>query len=127
MFNVPRLDKRLKNKAEVFGLLSKKFDQPLAIHSKFLKQNKLHTNKIADANLVILTDNSGAHRAYESKEIVFRTYDGQNSVTDSNGNKWKLMEDSLESKDGRKLKRYPSHNVFWFAWYSMFPDTVLRK
>ena len=40
---------------------------------------------------------------------------------------WNVSESHLESPQGVRLERLPSHNVFWFAWYNVFPSTRLVK
>lgn len=121
MFNVPKLDNRLLNKDEVLALLID--EKPVALSNKFLRKNPLYYQD----NIVIFTDASGAHRAYYSDGVKFKSWDFLETATDNKGGKWQISEAELISPDGKKLARYPSHNAFWFGWYSAYPDTVLIK
>ena len=126
MFTVPKLDKRLKNKDEVLGLIfSQHPNMPLAISSKFLLKRRLYQDKVEDLEFVVLTDRSGAARVYESKGIKFIDWDQKNTVIDSKGKKWLFSETRLLSPEGDELFRLPSHNAFWFGWYSAYSNTRL--
>ena len=126
MFNVPKLDKRLKNKDEVLGLIFSQYpNKPLAISVDYLSKNPIYHKRIGDLEFVVLTDKSGAARVYESKDIKFKDWDRESSVTDVNGNKWTLSETKLESSDGKELFRLPAHRAFWFGWYGAYSNTEL--
>lgn len=126
MFNTPKLDRRLRNKAEVLGLLlTDASDQPLAIAVDFLRENPLYEDRIGTHNFVVLGDDSGAMRVYASEDVKFSRWDGKSTVHDSTGAAWSLNEDRLTNTNGRELNRLPSHNAFWFGWYSAFSHTRL--
>ncbi len=126
MFNVPKTDKRLKNKDEVFGLmLSEQADQPLAISVDYLDENPIHHDKIGTIALVVLTDTSGAARAYEVGEVEIASWDRDRTATDKEGKRWILHEDRLEAEDGSVLPRLPAHRAFWFGWFSAYSHTRL--
>ena len=126
MFQVPALDMRLKNKAEVFTvLLGAHPDRPLAISADFLAAHPVHHDTIEDTALVVLTDPSGANRAYASEDVTFTGYDGDRSAQDGAGMTWTLEEHALTAEDGRVLHRIPAQRAFWFGWYSAFPHTRL--
>ncbi len=128
MFTVPKLDKRLKNKDEILGLIFP--DQPgkaLAISVKFLKKKSLYAGRLGDKDFVIFTDRSGASRVYESGGFNFSKWDNNNQITDSNGVKWELSESKIESSQGQILKRVPAHRAFWFGWFSQYSHTELKK
>jgi len=126
MFNVPAVDTRLKNKDEVFALLPIDTDaKPLAIASRFLTENPIYHNTLGDVDIVVLTDSSGAHRAYASQDVEFVNWDGNSALVDSDGIGWTLDEAKLVSADGRSLSRFPSHRAFWFGWFSAYPQTRL--
>jgi hypothetical protein len=75
MFIVPKLDKRLKNKDEVLGLIFSQYpDKPLAISVKYLAENPLYHKNMGKLNFVVLTDESGAARVYESKGVKFKEW-----------------------------------------------------
>ena len=128
MFQVPVLDTRLKNKDEVFTmLLDGHRDRPLAVAAAFLAANPVHHDAIEDTAFVVLTDPSGANRAYASEEVTFTGYDGDRLVKDSTGGTWTLEEHALVSGDGRTLPRLPAQRAFWFGWHAAFPNTRLVR
>ena len=124
MFTVPSVDKRLKNKDEVFALRDQ--DSQLAIASDYLLKHPVHHDKLADQSLVVLTNPTGANRAYQASGVKFVSWNNTNQAIDSEGNQWTVSEDDLALGD-RKLKRLPAHRAFWFGWQSQFPETRLVK
>ena len=128
MFQVPALDARLKNKDEVFTvLLGAHPDRPLAISADFLAANPVHHDAIEDTAIVVLTDPSGANRAYASGDVTFTSYDGDRSAQDGTGVTWTMAEHALTAEDGRVLHRIPAQRAFWFGWYAAFPHTRLVR
>ena len=128
MFTVPELDRRLKNKAEVLIVEPRAAgDEPLALASKFLRKNKLHHDRQGELEFVVLTDGSGAHRAYATDGLSFKRWDGSAVATDSEGGRWTLSEQALSHEDGRTLRRLSAHRAFWFGWYAANPNTRLVK
>jgi len=117
----------LLNKAEVFALLEAGTDAaPLAISSAFLQQHPLYHETLGATDIVILTDASGAHRAYATEGIEFREWNGDSRLLDTTGRAWTVAEADLESSDGQgHLNRLPAHRAFWFGWYSAYPQTRL--
>ena len=124
MFNTPKTDPRLLNKAEV--LLPGFSGDPLAIDSSFLEKNPVYHDRKGDTDFVVLTDNSGANRIYESKDLKFSNY-ADDKVVDQNGKQWKVLTDRLQGDGQDVLKRLPAHRAFWFGWYAAHPDTKLVK
>ena len=128
MFSVPALDSRLKNKDEVFTmLLAHHPARPLAISADFLAANPVHHDSIEGTALVVLTDPSGANRAYASEDVMFTGYDGDARVQDSSGLTWTMDEHALAAENGRVLHRIPAQRAFWFGWYAAFPHTRLVR
>ncbi len=126
MFNVPKLDKRLKNKDEVLGLVFSKYpNMPIAISVGFLSKKPVYHYNVEDLKFVVLTDVSGASRVYETKGVRFKDWDQDKTVYDESDNKWILSESKLESTDGRVLYRLPAHRAFWFGWFSAYSNTAL--
>ena len=126
MFAVPALDTRLKNKDEVFTvLLAEHPARPLAISADFLASNPVHHDAIEGSALVVLTDPSGANRAYTSEDVTFTGYDGDRTAQDGSGSSWTMDEHRLTAEDGRVLHRIPAQRAFWFGWYGAFPHTRL--
>ena len=128
MFTVPTLDSRLKNKAEVLGLIFPDLtDESLAIAADFLAQHPVYHGTLGSQSFVVLTDASGANRVYENGGVTFSSSDGHTSVKDESGSAWTQTEDALTHADGRTLKRLPAHRAFWFGWKAAFEDTRLVK
>ncbi len=128
MFNVPEVDKRLRNKDEILSLRApEETKENIAVSSKFLKKNSVYQLQLGSIPLVIFTDASGAHRVYRSNGITFNTYDKKATATDATGTSWNVAEEELRATDGTVLARFPSHNAFWFGYKAAFPDTQLIK
>ncbi|MEO7727250.1 MAG: DUF3179 domain-containing protein, partial [Burkholderiales bacterium] len=128
MFNVPKLDSRLANKAEVLALrFAESPDEQLAIASDFLGANRVYHDAIGRRKFVVLTDASGANRVYAARDIVFASWNGDDTARDRAGRDWKVTESQLDGPGGAALKRLPAHRAFWFGWYSAYPDTRLVK
>jgi len=123
MFEIPQVDKRLRNKDEVFAL--REGDDQLAISATFLTDNLVYHEQIDDQPLVILTDRSGANRAYRAGQVRFVSLD-EAYATDVDGNKWQVTEASLQFGDQR-LVRLAAHRVFWFGWHAQYPESRLVK
>jgi hypothetical protein len=128
MFTVPKRDERLANKAEVLALrLPQAKGEALAIAADFLATRPVYQARVGSANVVVLTDASGANRVYESSETTFASWDKVASARDSLGNAWRVDESQLTAANGQTLKRLPAHRAFWFGWHAAFPDTRLIK
>ncbi len=126
MFNVPELDRRLRNKDEVLGIVLPDFpDQPLAVSADFLLSNPLLHEQIGDQRFVIVTDTSGANRVYDAASVEFVDWDGDHTLKDSTGQSWELQEARLVNSDSAELLRVPAHRSFWFGWYSAYDHTRL--
>jgi hypothetical protein len=126
MFQVPGLDTRLRNKAEVLGLVFPQYpDQPLAIAADYLAQHTVYHDQVGELRFVVVTDTSGANRVYEARDLRFVTWDGAATLLDEDGNAWQLTEAQLRRGDGQVLHRLPAHRAFWFGWYSAYSHTRL--
>lgn len=127
MFPVPKVDGRLSNKDEVFVIRSAGYKQdPLAINVKYLQRKLLHQDQIGQDQVVILTDRSGASRAYLRKSYQFESYKKE-VLKDDSDRIWAVTEDYLIHPNGTKLERLPAHQIFWFAWFNTYPETRLVK
>ena len=127
MFEVPEIDKRMPIKDEVLAIrhgdLSK---DALAISVDFLSQTPVYSDTVDGTDIVILTCQTGSSRVYKSIGITFAEWDGSNTAKDDAGNSWVVNEDAINNVDtGTSLPRLPAHRSFWFAWYSMHPETRL--
>ena len=127
MFKIPKVDRRLKNKDEVFIVRNEEADQPLAIASDFLKDHPVYHDRVGDQQFVVLTDSSGGNRAYELREHQFERQIADGSVVDSQGVSWEITEDALVDESGNRLERLPAHRAFWFGWQAVHRNTRLVK
>ncbi len=128
MFNVPKPDTRLPNKAEVLALrLPQPDGEALAISADFLASKPVYLVRLGSVNLVVLTDTSGANRVYEAQGVSFASWDAQSKVLDARGQAWQMDEAQLTGPAGEVLKRFSAHRAFWFGWYAAFPQTRLIK
>lgn len=128
MFNVPFIDKKLKNKASVLAIKLPEYpNKPLAISVDFLKKHPIYETSIMDTNFIVLTDTSGANRVYYTNDLRFKSYDQNNSIKDISGRHWTVFENRLESTSGDILPRINTFNTFWFGWQAAYPNTKLIK
>ncbi|MEZ5535779.1 MAG: DUF3179 domain-containing protein [Thiolinea sp.] len=127
MFAVPETDDRLQNKDEVLALTFPGTAETLAIDARYLLKHPVYHDRVGAQKLVVLTDSSGANRVYESGNTRFKHYDGQQQVTDDQGQQWAVREDVLSGPDGRQLQRLAARRAFWFGWYAAYNDTRLVK
>lgn len=128
MFTVPKLDTRLKNKQPILAFRNDDGQgETLAISKEFLSEKPIHHETFNNQKLVILTDTGGASRAFASGDVKLIEYDGANRAIDDEGNSWTMSEAGLTNADGTKLVRIPTHEAFWFGWFSQFPETRLVK
>ena len=126
MFAVPELDTRLKNKDQVVALrLPELPAEQLAIAVDFLADQTVYHDSLGAVALVVLTDESGASRVYETRGRMFSRWDSQDGVWDESGARWTLSEPALTGPDQTSLRRLPSHRAFWFGWYAQYPETRL--
>ena len=128
MFNVPRLDDRLPNKAEVLAVrVAEASGVQLAIGADFLAAHPVYHDRIAAVNFVVLTDASGANRVYEARDPTIQSWNGSDTARDREGGVWKVTEARLVGPRGEARERLPAHRAFWFGWYAAYPDTRLVK
>mgnify|MGYP001799497043 CR=1 FL=1 len=124
MFAVPHQDTVLYNKDEVFCLnLPEYHQQPVAISTRFLARQKRYTLNIGNLNVLVLTDKSGASRAYDVSDFQFRRWDRDQNLVDARQVSWRLQEDALVSEKGERCLRLPAHRAFWFGWRAAHPNT----
>lgn len=126
MFNVPKTDNRLQNKAEILGLrLPNASEQVLAISAEFLAEEPIYVTHLGQVPMLILTDKSGANRVYELDKTEFVDWDQDATISDSMNMQWQVTEDALVGPQGQSLARLPAYRAFWFGWYSQHPNTKL--
>ena len=128
MFNVPKLDDRLPNKAEVLAVrVAEASGVQLAIAADFLAVHPVYHDRAVAVDFVVLTDASGANRVYDARDVRFAKWNGRDSADDRNGGVWKVTEAQLVGPRGETRQRLPAHRAFWFGWYAAYPDTRLVK
>ena len=130
MFEVPRADTRLANKAEVLVLrpeIAGKGVPPVAIAVDRLRRVPVYAFDIQGHRFVVVTSKEGANLMYESGSHAFvpRLVDGE--IRDTTGQRWTPTPDALVGERGERLARVPAHRAFWFGWVAQHPDTVLHK
>lgn len=138
MFTVPKLDKRLKNKDEV--LIIRGLDgPPIAISLDFLRQHRIYHDSIGSDSFVVLTDDSGANRVYESGSVRFDGWESDVIISENSGlhleenaSRWLVNEEALvsirdDAKYVKNLRRVSAHRAFWFGWHAAYPNTKLIK
>ena len=127
MFTVPKLDQRLKNKAPV--LVLRFGDDKLAIAKSFLRNNPVYQSESGGTNFVAITNSAGATRVYDAGDIQFKELLDDGRIKASSGEVYQVTEESLVSSAASAtiLRRLPTHEAFWFGWYSAHPDTKLIK
>lgn len=129
MFEVPTLDRRLPNKAEVLVLRRELLGAgtpPVAISAERLKKDRVFSFDAGSRRFVVITSRHGANRLYETKGEIIRR-GSKDELLDANGRAWTQTSEGLVSEDGKRLPRLPVHRAFWFGWYAQHPDTVLYR
>lgn len=131
MFTVPKIDRRLKNKDEV--LIVRGDEDAIAISAAFLNSHRVYRLTLENKNLLVITDDSGANRVYQSGQERFEN-DPQQSldagiVVSDDGSRWSVTETALVRVDNPSsmMPRSPAHRAFWFGWNAAFPETPLIK
>lgn len=129
MFQVPERDRRLRNKAEVLGILLSPAPpgaerEPLAVSARFLERNRVFATELAGRTLTIVTSRAGANRVFDTGDRKFERLLENDRVVDDGGEVWQVMEDALVSGEVR-LERVPAYRAFWFGWVAQFPETRL--
>ncbi len=132
MFQVPELDDRLKNKAEILAIRlpdPSPETPPLAIAAAYLDQHPLYELEYGGGRLVIVTSPDGANRVFESADVDFDRLLDDGVIADTSGRRWRVSEAALvaEFDDALRLPRVAAHRAFWFGWYAQCPATELIK
>ena len=148
MFPVWRQSEELPTKGQVLGLRIN--DQTKAYPLNSLKENPVINDSLGGENLVVVSSATGGARAYYRENHSFSlasppdtstaaTPDGDSPsltpaedaaptlMVDDGGRQWRVEEAHLVRVDepARRLARIPSHNAYWFGWYSYYPQTAI--
>jgi hypothetical protein len=130
MFDVPRADRRLKNKAEVVVIRPEIIGRdalPVAIAVERLRRDPVYAFDAGDRRFVVITSQRGANRVYERGRHTFVASPAADVVRDVEGRRWTMTPDALVSETGERLPRVAAHRAFWFGWVAQYPQTVLHR
>jgi len=130
MFEVPGIDARLKNKAEVLVLRRELIGpgaRAVAVFVDRLKREPVFNLDAGGRAFVVVTSKDGANRVYERGTHSFARRDPDGHVRDSSGHRWRVTAEALVSDADERLPRVPAHRAFWFGWRAQYPDTELLK
>jgi len=136
MFEVPRTDQRLPNKAEILALLlppaggaSPGERQALAVSIRLLEREPVRRLAFGGHDLVVITSPGGANRVYDAGGIEFTRLLPDGKVADAMGGAWRVTEEALVPPAGSGAAaprpRIPAWRAFWFGWHAQFPETEL--
>jgi hypothetical protein len=127
MFPVWRTSDELSTKGQVIGLRVN--GEAKAYPLDALRTDTVVNDELGGQPLVVVTVGSIGSRAYEREGYTFsleEDADGEDIVlTDNDGQLWQIGEDALVRVDDPSvhLPRIPTHNAYWFGWYSFYPET----
>jgi hypothetical protein len=130
MFDVPRTDARLKNKAEVLVLRPEtigKNASPVAIAVERLRREPVYAFEAGGRHFVVITSKAGANLLFERGAHTFVPGTREGELRDRSGKRWSVSAEGLVSETGERLSRIPAHRAFWFGWVAQYPQTVLHK
>jgi len=120
MFPVSVRDQRLANKDEVLTL--RDGQEMLAVPIAELPPESLLPVSLGSHSLLAV--HRGGRRVYEVDEHRFQALEA-GGLRDVEGGLWRIEEDALVGPSGERLKRFPSHQAFWFGWVAAYPKTRL--
>jgi hypothetical protein len=130
MFEVPRSDTRLKNKAEVLVLRPETIGnnaRPVAISVDRLRREPVFAVEAGERRFVVITSRGGANMVFERGTHTFVGRAADDSIRDAAGGRWRVTADGLVNHTGERLARVPAHRAFWFGWVAQYPQTELYK
>ena len=134
MFPVWRESDRLPTKGQVFGLALGGYARAYPLD--LLAENPVVNDQLGRESVVLVSlGKMGGVRAYRRDAYLFST-DGDSGPTggtsmllDQQGRTWRVEEEALilVGDSGQRLPRLPSHNAYWFGWYSFYPNTDIYQ
>ena len=131
MFPVWRNNDELTTKGQVIGLNIN--GETKAYPLEVLRKTTVVNDELGGQSLVVVTTGWLGSRAYERGDRTFLLEEGDDTetpvLTDSNGVLWRVEEDALVAVDdpSSRLLRIPTHNAYWFGWYSFYPETEVYE
>jgi hypothetical protein len=130
MFEVPRADTRLRNKAEVLVMRPEIIGndaRPVAIAVERLQRERVFHFEAGGRGFVVVTSKAGANMVFDRGGQTFVASATDGSLRDAAGRRWNVTSDGLLSTTGQRLVRIPAHRAFWFGWVAQYPRTELYK
>ena len=100
-----------------------------------LQQQGVIHDAIGDARIVVVpTPDGHGGRVFAVGDVTFdagslEDNDGERLLRDGRGRRWLIGEEALVLAEdlSMRLPRLPSHNAFWFGWYSNYPNSLLWR
>ena len=131
MFPVWRQSDALTTKGQVIGLSIN--GETKAYPLEDLRKDTVVNDELGGEALVVVTTGHLGSRAYQRGDATFSVEAGAERagsvIADSSGQLWRVEEDALVRDDdpSTQLARIPTHNAYWFGWYSFYPDTQIYR
>ena len=134
MFPVWQTSDALFTKDHVIGLRVN--GDAKAYPLELLREETVVNDTLGGENLVVITTGWLGSRAYQRGDSTFVMEEGiipgeeeAIPVTDDSGQLWRVEENALVREDNPdiQLPRIPTHNAYWFGWYSFYPDTEVYE
>ena len=84
---------------------------------------------VGGVDYVVVTSSAGASRIYATGGLRFSDRLDGTRLTDEQGRAWTVTEEALEPEEKGlpAAPRVEAHRVFWFAWYTHYPETELIR
>ena len=131
MFPVWQTSDALATKGHVIGLNLNGAAKAYPLEA--LRKQPVVNDELGGQPLVMVTIGWLGSRAYQRGDRTFAMEEGNAAeavtLTDNAGQLWRVAEDALVnlSDPTERLPRIPSHNAYWFGWYSFYPNTELYR
>ena len=131
MFPVWQTSDALATKGHVIGLNLNGAARAYPLEA--LRRQPVVNDELGGQPLVMVTIGWLGSRAYQRGDRTFTMETGNADeaviLTDSTGQLWRVAEDALVNlaNPTERLPRIPSHNAYWFGWYSFYPNTELYR
>ena len=139
MFPVWRQSDRLPTKGRVFGLALG--GDARAYPLDLLAENPVVNDQLGGEAVVLISSGKlGGARAYRRAAYLFSLSGGAGNgdggatagtsmLLDQQDRSWRVEEEALVlvQDSDQRLPRLPSHNAYWFGWYSFYPNTDIYQ
>ncbi len=132
MFPTWQTSDALTTKGQVIGLNIN--GKAKAYDLEALRKQNVVNDELGGESLVVVTTGRLGSRAYERGARTFVLEEGvleegseadATVLTDNEGQLWRVEEEALVNLDDSsdRLPRIPTHNAYWFGWYSFYPES----